>query len=62
MSNENVLNELIDLKDFLLKRTEIVQEDYFVRNKNVKERIKLEMGLSDESADKLEAMCKYAER
>ena len=51
-------NDLINIKEFLNVRVDIVREDYFERNKNVKECVKNDMDLPESAIEKLEIMCK----
>ena len=49
--------DLICLKEFLDKRIEIVQEDYFDRSRNVAERVKRDMDLTEDEFERLSKMC-----
>ncbi len=59
---ESEERELICLRDFLQKRIEIVQEDYFVRGKNVAQSIMSDMNLTEESLKQLQDICKYYDK
>ncbi len=48
---------LINLSEFVESRLPLIREDYFTRNKNVAEAIKIDMQLPEMAADRLEPMC-----
>lgn len=51
--------ELIGVRDFLEERLPLVREDYFSRDKNVRELIRNDLNLPENAFQKLEDMCKY---
>ena len=50
--------ELINLKDFLENRINLVRNDYFLRNKNARELVQADLAFPDDAFAKLEEMCK----
>lgn len=50
--------EIINVRKFLEKRIGLVREDYFSRNKNIRELLKNDLTLPDAAFIKLEEMCK----
>jgi hypothetical protein len=49
---------VIDIKEFLETRLALIREDYFSRNKNVRDAIKADLNLPEAAFAKLEEMCK----
>lgn len=49
---------VISVREFLNRRLALVRDDYFSRNKNVREAIKQDLNLPDAAFSKLENMCK----
>jgi hypothetical protein len=50
--------ELINLKDFLENRVNLIRNDYFIRNKNLRELVQADLGFPDSAFLKLENICK----
>ena len=51
-------NNVINIQEFLNQRLTLIRDDYFVRNKNIREAIKQDLDLPDAAFSKLEEMCK----
>lgn len=51
-------DEVINLREFLEERIGLVREDYFQRNKDLRESIKCDLDLPEPAFNKLEEMCK----
>jgi hypothetical protein len=52
-------DEIINLKEFLEERVNIIRNDYFHRNKDSRELIKADLGFPETAFSKLEDMCEY---
>ena len=52
-------SSVINVREFLQSRLGLVREDYFVKNKNAKEIITIDMQLPEVAINRLEKMCKY---